>query len=81
VISAISVDAGTSGWYAVPGGSGVYAFSGSLGVTQTGRIPPLEPLHQELEVPIPEVDSVFRIIDIGSSEEFWVVLVWKAARS
>jgi hypothetical protein len=37
VISAISVDAGTSGWYAVPGGSGVYALSGSLGVTQQGE--------------------------------------------
>jgi hypothetical protein len=37
VSSATAADAGTSGWYAVPGASGVYAFSGSLRVTKQGE--------------------------------------------
>ena len=32
-------------------------------------------------MPIPELDSVFIIIDIGLSDSFWVEPAWKAARS
>jgi hypothetical protein len=30
---------------------------------------------------IPELDSVFRMIEVGSSESFWLALVWNAAIS